>query len=168
MADFNKEKFMEKTKETAEKAAVLTKAAAGKTAVMAKNVMWEVKAAPDRTFEFSKSDISQNKLVSMLSYVPFAVLVPLFWSKITGKHSPYMQFHAKQGLLIFIIELLAALILGLFAKLPVIGFIFSIAKALVYICCAALAAKNIWDILNDKAIKLPYIDRINWFKMFMK
>ena len=145
MANFNTEKLKTKTMEAVR---------------AAKNVVWEVRAAPDRTFEYSRNDIENNKLVSMLSYVPFACLVPLFWKKITGKESGYMQFHARQGLVLFIIELITAMVLGLLAHIPVIGFIFSFAKALIYIACALLAAKNIWDVLNGKAIKLPYIDRI--------
>lgn len=145
MANFDSEKLKAKTAE-----AVRT----------AKNLVWEVRAAPDRTFEFARQDIEQNKLMSMLSYVHFLVLVPLLLPRFTGKNSPYMQFHARQGLVLFIIEVLASLILSLLGHIPLIGFIFSLAKILIYIACALLSAKNIWDILNGKAIKLPFVDSL--------
>lgn len=48
-------------------------------------------------------DISDEKLMAALSYIGVLVLIPLF----TRKSDPYVHFHAKQGLVIFIGEVVA-------------------------------------------------------------
>lgn len=53
--------------------------------------------------EKSVVDISDQNLMAALSYVGFLVLVPL----LTRKDDPYVHFHAKQGLVIFIGEVVA-------------------------------------------------------------
>ena len=43
-------------------------------------------------------DIEENKILALLSYLGVLVLVPLFGKK----DSPFVQFHAKQGLVLLI------------------------------------------------------------------
>ncbi len=50
-------------------------------------------------------DVSDENLAAAFSYIGFLVLIPLF----TRKHDPYVHFHAKQGLVIFIGEVVAVI-----------------------------------------------------------
>lgn len=51
-------------------------------------------------------DIEANKNIAALSYVWILFLVPLLGKK----HSKFAQFHAKQGLVLFITEVIVGLI----------------------------------------------------------
>lgn len=48
-----------------------------------------------------KKDIEENKLMAALSYVSILCLLPLFLKR----DSKFAHFHARQGLILFIIEL---------------------------------------------------------------
>jgi len=54
----------------------------------------------------NKKDIEENKVAAALSYVWILCLVPLFLKK----NSKFCQFHAKQGLLLFIVEVIGMVI----------------------------------------------------------
>ena len=54
----------------------------------------------------SNNDIEDNRVIASFSYVWILCLVPLFLKR----KSKFAQFHAKQGLLLFVIELFGWLI----------------------------------------------------------
>ncbi len=58
--------------------------------------------------------VEPNKLMAALSYVGVLVLIPL----LVSRKDPFVSFHAKQGLVIFIGEILASIIV---AWAPLIG-----------------------------------------------
>ncbi|MFZ5365105.1 MAG: DUF4870 domain-containing protein [Patescibacteria group bacterium] len=60
-------------------------------------------------------DIEENKTVAMLSYIWILFLIPLF----SKKDSKFCQFHAKQGLVLFI----ASLVISLIGIIPILGWI---------------------------------------------
>lgn len=51
---------------------------------------------------YSQDDIANNKVYAVLSYISILFLVPM----IGAKNSPYAKFHANQGLLLFIVNLI--------------------------------------------------------------
>lgn len=55
--------------------------------------------APQAELIFSESDIKENKVVAAIGYLSILFLVPL----LLKKDSPFAQYHAKQGLYLFII-----------------------------------------------------------------
>lgn len=59
-------------------------------------------------------DIEENKVIAAISYIWILFLVPLFLKK----ESKFAQFHAKQGLVLFIA--------WLFALIPVIGWLIAL------------------------------------------
>ena len=61
--------------------------------------------APEGTGGGDKKDVEENKLLAALSYVWILCLVPL----LAKRESKFAQFHAKQGLVLFIIDLIASL-----------------------------------------------------------
>lgn len=59
-------------------------------------------------------DVEENKVWAAIGYLGILFLIPL----LAKKDSPYAQYHAKQGLALFI----AGLIVGVASALPLIGW----------------------------------------------
>lgn len=80
---------------------------------------------------------SENKLMAVLAYLGILVLVPL----LTKKDSSFVQFHAKQGLVLFIAEIIVWWIpfVGWFFLGPVISIV-----ALIGLIMAAMGRQ--WKI----------------------
>jgi|SRR3989344_9272238 len=60
-------------------------------------------------------DVEQNKYVAALSYIWILCLYGLLFKK----DSPFVQFHAKQGIALFIVEIIAP-IFGPLAFIPIL------------------------------------------------
>lgn len=87
-------------------------------------------------------DVEINKNVAAMSYLWILCLVPLL-----GKRdSKFAQFHAKQGLVLFGIELLASL----FIWFPVFGQLFMLSLIVV-------SAMGIVKTLNGESWEIPFI-----------
>ena len=108
---------------------------------------------PDTTAEFDQSDIDNNKVMGVLSYLGILVIIPL----LAAKESKFARFHANQGLILVIVEILAAAVLGIFSGIPLIGWIFSIASSLLGLATLVLAIIGIVNVVNGKAKELPII-----------
>lgn len=87
-------------------------------------------------------DVEDNKAMAALSYAWILCLVPLL-----GKRdSKFAQFHAKQGLILFIVELAAGLIMWF----PVFGQLLMLALIVVSVL-------GIIKALNGEWWEIPYI-----------
>jgi uncharacterized membrane protein len=94
-------------------------------------------------------DVEANKTVAALSYISILFLVPL----LAKRNSKFAQFHAKQGLVLFVIEVIAMF----FVWLPFIGWLLGLALL-------ALAIVAILKTLSGEWWKIPYI--YDWSKKF--
>lgn len=94
--------------------------------------------------EVDKKDIEENSVVAAMSYIYILCLLPLFLKR----KSKFAQFHAKQGLLLFIVEVL----LGWFFPFPIIGW----ALGLLVLLLAFLGVVNA---LNGKYWEMPFVGR---------
>lgn len=63
----------------------------------------------------SSKDVSENKAMAAISYLGILFLIPL----LAKKDSDFAQYHAKQGMILFIFEI----ILWIVAMIPVLGWI---------------------------------------------
>ena len=90
----------------------------------------------------SDLDVEANKNVAALSYLWVLCLVPLLGKK----NSKFAQFHAKQGLILFIIELIA----GLVAWFPFFGQLFILILIVV-------AVMGIVRAYNGEWWKIPFV-----------
>ena len=96
---------------------------------------------------FDKDDIEKNKNIAVLSYVWILCLVPLL-----GKRdSEFAQFHAKQGLVLFAVEIVASL----FIWFPIFG-------QLLMIGLLVISVIGIVKTLNGEGWKIPII--YDWSK----
>ncbi len=89
--------------------------------------------------KFEPKDIEDNKGIAVLSYVWILFLVPL----LSKKESKFAQANAKQGMVLFVAELICAII-------PVVGWILGVV-ALVF---AIIAIVNT---LEGKYWKIPVL-----------
>ncbi len=69
----------------------------------------------------NEQDIEQNKIWALLSYLGILCLIPL----LAKRESKFAQFHAKQGLVMFIAEF--------FFWIPVIGWLAAIVMIFIWI-----------------------------------
>lgn len=95
--------------------------------------------------EDEQKKTEEGKAAAILGYIPFMCFVPL----IKMKDNPFAVNHGKQGLILFVIEILAVLFL-----LPKISDFFWSA---VIILCVILALVGILNAVQGKSFKIPYI-----------
>lgn len=122
-----------------------------------------VEAAPEQVVEPAPdSDVQENKGISVLSYLGPLVFVPLF----AKKDSPYAQFHAKQGLNLFAIEVIGWVVS------TILGFIKYWLGAIISwplnIFVVVLSIIGIVHAAKGEKIKLPIIGDLNVFGWFAK
>jgi len=107
----------------------------------------------DTTAEFDPQDIQNNKVMGILAYLSWLVLIPIF----AAKDSKFARFHVNQGLVLAIAELILGVISAILSGIPVIGVIISIVCWLGNIGCFVLAILGIINAANGKAKELPLI-----------
>jgi uncharacterized membrane protein len=92
-------------------------------------------------------DVEANKTIAALSYLWILCLVPLLGKK----DSKFAQFHAKQGLILFIIELIGSLV-----------FWFPLFGQLLMLALVIVSVMGIIKALNGEWWKIPFI--YDWSK----
>lgn len=114
----------------------------------------------DSTGDFDQQDIQNNKIMGILAYISWLVLIPLFGARESG----FARFHCNQGVVLAIAEVIAAAVLGILDGLPLIGWIFSIAGSLLGVFCLLFAVLGIINAANGKAKELPIIGKFKILK----
>ncbi len=87
----------------------------------------------------------EGRLGAILSYIPFLCFIPL----VSMKENREIRFHARQGVLLFLIELVAAV----FLIDRVSDFVFTA----VLIAAIALALVGIYYAVQGRSYRLPII-----------
>ena len=113
----------------------------------------ELNNTADHTAELDPSDIEQNKIMALLAYLSWLVLIPLF----AARESRFARFHCNQGIVLAVAELIAWVGFGLLGGIPLIGWVFSICKWLLNVVCFVLAVIGIINAVNGKAKDLPVV-----------
>lgn len=96
--------------------------------------------------------MENNKLMGILSYIGILVLIPIF----AAKDDPFVRYHANQGLVNFIVALVA----GVLTAIPIVGIV----AGLVGIVCFVFAILGIINVVNGKMQPLPLIGGIEILK----
>jgi uncharacterized membrane protein len=81
-------------------------------------------------------DVEANKTLAALSYIWILFLIPL----LTKRDSKFAQFHAKQGLVLFIIEIFSGLIIWF----PLFGQLFALFLVITSVMGAVKAYNGEW------------------------
>ena len=98
----------------------------------------------DHTSEFSPEDIANNKLYAILMYC--VSLMGIIIGLLAAGDSPYVRFHIKQSLKLFVCEVLLGLITGALFWTVIVGIAGGIAivvLAVVDIICLVNACKGL-------------------------
>lgn len=109
----------------------------------------------DTTAQFDPNDIQQNKVMAVLAYLSWLVLIPI----LGAKSSPFARFHANQGLVLAIAEIICGVLLGILVKLPLIGWIFGLVDGVFGLICLIFAIIGIVNAANGRAKELPIVGK---------
>lgn len=105
----------------------------------------------DQVDETPSDDLTdEGRLAAILSYIPFLCFIPLV--NINWKENEEARFHARQGIVLFVVEMLAVVML----VDEVAKFVFRI----LLVVAVALAAAGIYFALQGKRFRLPLISDI--------
>ena len=118
----------------------------------------------DTTADFDKADIEQNKVMGVLAYLSWLVLIPIF----AAKGSKFARFHANQGLVLAITEIAWWIVQGILSSVLYsiswrLGFISTI-LGLVNIVFLVLLVIGIMNAANGRAKELPVIGKFKILK----
>ena len=111
----------------------------------------------DTTYAYHPQDVQSNRVMAVLAYLSWLVLVPIFGAK----DSPYARFHANQGLVLVIVEA----VWGIFAAIAgellwFLGFVLDLGS----IVFAVLTIIGIVNAAKGRAKELPVIGRFRILK----
>ena len=107
----------------------------------------------DTTADYSPEDISSNKVFAILSYFGLLFLVAI----IAAPNSKFAKFHANQGLVLFIADLIICAV----AVIPFIGWIVSSVGG---VACLVLSIIGIINAAQGNAKELPIIGKYRILK----
>lgn len=114
----------------------------------------------DHTAAYRKEDIEGNTLFAVLSYLGILCLIPVF----SGRESPYVRFHANQGLVLFItsmvLNMARAMLTGLWIFGKVDTYLVSPLFTALNVVIFALTIIGIANAVRGKAADLPLIGKL--------
>ncbi|MGN0494551.1 MAG: zinc-ribbon domain-containing protein [Acutalibacteraceae bacterium] len=135
----------------------------------------EYASSEDKTYEFDRMDIEDNKVFALLSYIGILVLVPL----LAAPKSKFARFHANQGLVLLIGEVAFGVaravligVLKLLIQITIVGgavftpiyWVVSIVTGLVSLIFPIFSIMGIIYAAQGKAKELPLISKIKILK----
>ena len=105
---------------------------------------------------FTDEDWQTNKIKAGLGYIVFFLALILCRDSKLGRHC------ANQGLILFIVSLLAGMVLGIFAGVPLLGWLFRLAARLVQFALFAVGVMCFVLLTSSgKAVELPVVGKIH-------
>jgi len=114
--------------------------------------------------EVDPTDAEKNKIFGILAYLWILCLVPIF----AAKDSPFAKYHANQGLVLFLLEIVLSITLYIiniiiFTIMPGMSFIASI-LGLIQLGPLILLIMGIINAAAGKCVPLPVIGGIKLLK----
>ncbi len=112
----------------------------------------------DRTQEFTKKDIQENKGISCFAYFGLLFVMPLFGAS----DSEFALFHANQGIALFINELIFSIFIFVTHLLsPIAPAVFPIVRTILWFALSFsmifFTCYGVINTLKGKAKELPLI-----------
>ena len=120
----------------------------------------DITKTKDFTSQMDPNDIQQNKVMGILAYLSWLVLIPLF----AAKDSKFARFHCNQGIILAIVEIAAWIVFGILSLIPFVGLLFVILNIIVNIACFIFAILGIINAASGLAKELPLIGGIRIIK----
>jgi len=111
----------------------------------------ETKTEAPKTSASNPKDIEENKAITFLSYLGILALIPL----LVKQDSPFAQFHAKQGIVLFVCWFVLSWIAGF---IPLIGWF--LLAPIVSIVGIVLAIMGLINVAKGETKELPIIGEL--------
>ena len=92
--------------------------------------------------------IDDNKVIAILSYIGVLCLIPLLMKK----DDKFVFFHAKQGLVLFIVEIITYFVL----MIPILGWIIAPIASLIWLTLSIIGIVNV---LGGEMKELPILGK---------
>lgn len=109
--------------------------------------------------EFTRQDMENNKFKAGLGYFVFFLPFMLCKDSKLGRHC------ANQGLLLLVASVLIGVLLGIFAGIPLIGWVFRIAARLARFVLFVVALLCFLQLTtNERAVEVPFIGSFRFFR----
>lgn len=108
----------------------------------------------EKAKEVSPEEISDGKVMAILSYLGCLMLIPLF----AGRKNKFAKFHLNQGLVLFLFNVLFSVV---FNCIPNIGKILVTVSSVVFLVLAILGIINA---ITGKIKELPLIGKVKIIK----
>lgn len=102
----------------------------------------------DETPKSESPKTGDKNMIAILSYIGILFLIPL----LAAKDSPFAQYHAKQGLVLFIAEVATMLIVWI----PILGWLIGFMAWIIWV---VLSLMGIINALGGKQVPLPIIGK---------
>lgn len=108
-----------------------------------------------QTGGFDTIDIEQNKMLALFSYIGVLFIIPL----LAAPNSKYARFHANQGIVLFICEVVFGVVTGVMTRILRFSGLYLIAAliSLTGLVFLVLMIVGILNAINGKAEELPVI-----------
>lgn len=116
-------------------------------------------ALPRRSFQEVFIMDSNEKVFGVLAYIGILFIVPLAAGK-----TEFSKFHANQGIVLFIAELVLGIVAGVLSAIPFIGFIGGILSAAVSVASLVFMIMGIVAAAQGEMKPLPLIGGIKIVK----
>lgn len=119
------------------------------------NEFWNTRELP-----MEQEDIDANKVYGILSYIGFLFIIPL----LAAKESRFAKFHANQGLVVFLTEIILSAASGAVCALLSaihLGALAAIIGPLISLISLAYSVTGIVFSAQGKAKELPLIGRFH-------
>ncbi|HAL50341.1 MAG: hypothetical protein UU40_C0014G0014 [Candidatus Uhrbacteria bacterium GW2011_GWD2_41_121] len=104
----------------------------------------------DTTPAIDKKDIEDNKVLAALSYIFILCFVPL----LLARDSKFAQYHAKQGLVLFVAEVILMVLSNILIFIPVLGWF---VMMICYIAFTVLSIIGILKALEGTLWEMPVL-----------
>lgn len=114
----------------------------------------EIFNTEDTTFEYDTQDVSDNKVFAILSYIGILFILPLI---VHGGKSKFGRYHANQGFILFLADIIVAIVAKVLGYIPIVG---GIVGWLLELCILALCIIGIVYAAQGKAKQLPLIGNL--------
>lgn len=112
----------------------------------------------DDSNSFDKKDVENGKGMGILSYLGFLCLIPY----LTEKNNKFVIYHAKQGLNLFICEVITALVISIIST--ILWRVGSLLSDILGLVAFLLSVLGIVNVINGKAKELPIINKFKIIK----
>ncbi len=117
----------------------------------------------DFSGEYNAADVANNKIFAILSYIFILFIVPL----IAAPKSKFARFHANQGIVLFIAEVILSVALSIVQAIigwTFLGIILDVIGMIIGLAELALMIIGIVNAATGKAKELPIIGKIRILK----